>query len=196
MGQTMLPARSLGAPVSRSCARVFRRHARRRPDRGPNPSVHGGPQGRGLEQSTDQHGSWQSQPGHWAQVVASMADSAETPREQGCGSRIIPDEESRLRAAVSECESDSVRTAVYIALNTGMRSDEIKRLQWRNIGFATGELVVGVSKTEGGRGRRIPLNAGLRAVIEAHRDWYVRRFDSADADLYLFPAGQRGRGGA
>lgn len=111
------------------------------------------------------------------------------------GRALSPEEESRLRDAVAKCESDSARTAVYIALNTGMRADEIRSLSWAQVDLEAGVLAVGRSKTEGGSGRRVPINADLRAVLEAHRDWYRGRFGEARSDWYLFPAGQRGRAG-
>ncbi len=102
-------------------------------------------------------------------------------------------EESALRRELLACESNAARTAVFVALNTGMRSDEIKAMQWRQIDFGQRILTVGEAKTKAGTGRQIPLNPDVLAMLDAHRGWYIRRFGAARPEWYLLPAGQRGR---
>lgn len=109
------------------------------------------------------------------------------------GRALVEDEESKLRRSLLESESTAARTGVFLALSTGMRSIEIKTLQWWQIDFGNRMVTVGKSKSDAGTGRQIPMTPELFTVLEAHRDWYVRRFGEAKDDWYLLPAGQRGR---
>ena len=108
------------------------------------------------------------------------------------GRALSSEEERRLRAACLDCESAAGRTAIFLMLSTGMRGAEVRELQWWQIDFAERMIEVGDSKSDAGTGRRIPMNDEVFAVIEAHRDWYVRRFGAAEPSWYLLPAGQRG----
>jgi integrase len=98
------------------------------------------------------------------------------------GKALAPEEEARL---LTECaKGDSACfTAVTLALNTTMRSDEIKTLRQRQVDLWDRILTVGKSKTEGGRGRTIPLNPD---VMHALTKW-AERFPEHQPEHYLFP---------
>jgi integrase len=61
---------------------------------------------------------------------------------------------------------------VYPFLDTlawaGMRSDDTRTLGWSQVNLQGGEIVAGKSKTEAGKGRRIPMSANLKAVLSTH----------------------------
>jgi len=52
---------------------------------------------------------------------------------------------------------------VFIALNTGMRLDEILKLRWRDIDLANG--YIHIEKAKGGKRRDIPLNSELTKLL-------------------------------
>ena len=65
--------------------------------------------------------------------------------------------------------------AVPIAFYAGMRREEISRLEWPDVRFTEGKIVVRRTKTK--KGRTIPLNAKLEALLSsrpaAERSGYV-----------------------
>jgi integrase len=77
-----------------------------------------------------------------------------------------------------------------IALNTGMRDSEIKRIQWFQVDFEKRILTVGKSKSEGGTGRTIPLNAPLFKTLVEYSQWYTERFGVIESEWYVFPFGK------
>jgi len=70
-------------------------------------------------------------------------------------------EEERLLAASSLW----LREIIAFALNTGMRQGEILNLQWQDVDFARGLLMV--TKSKNGTRRTIPLNATLYELLAA-----------------------------
>lgn len=98
------------------------------------------------------------------------------------GRALPPDEERRLVEAAQSLDS-ACYTAVLLALNTAMRHDEIRSLQWRQIDFAQRTLTVGRSKTDAGTGRLIPLNT---TALDALLKW-AGRFPNAADEHYVFP---------
>ena len=74
---------------------------------------------------------------------------------------LTPGEEERLLAATP----DWLREINTFALNTGMRQGEILSLQWQDVDFARGTLVVMKSKNR--ERRTIPLNSTVFAVLAA-----------------------------
>ena len=71
------------------------------------------------------------------------------------------DEEDRLMAA----SSPWLREFIVFALNTGMRQGEILNLQWQDVDFTRGTLVV--MKSKNGTRRTIPLNTTVYALLAA-----------------------------
>jgi len=106
------------------------------------------------------------------------------------GRALSPDERARLlKTASLKPEWEIARLAITLALNTTMRSIEIKTLQWRDVDFLARELTIRTSKTEAGR-RSIPLNpAGYAAILEL-RDRAKSWFGSEPLpDWFVFPRG-------
>jgi integrase len=72
-----------------------------------------------------------------------------------------------------------------------MRSDEILNLRWGDVVLRRVELIVPKSKTDAGKGRLIPLNANLLAVLNAYAAFYLSRFGELRGEWYLFPFSSR-----
>jgi integrase len=102
------------------------------------------------------------------------------------GRALTPDEENRLLAECAKADS-ACYTAVVLALNTAMRKDEIRRLQWKQIDLFQGVLIVGKSKTDAGTGRVLPLNP---SAVKALADWRSRFSNPQPGDC-VFPSGWR-----
>jgi integrase len=80
-----------------------------------------------------------------------------------------------------------------IALNTGLRASEIRKLQWRQIDFFKQLLTVGKSKTAEGTGRTVPLNSELLKVLIQHQTWYKANIGSPSGDHFVFARWTRER---
>ena len=104
------------------------------------------------------------------------------PERKGIGRALTPEEESLLLARCGTADS-ACFTATVLALNTTMRKDEIRRLQWQQVDLFDGMLTVGKSKTEAGTGRAIPLNPAARKALAEWAD----RFPQRKAGHYIFP---------
>ncbi len=104
------------------------------------------------------------------------------PENKDVGKALTHDEECRLLKATENADS-ACHTATVLALNTAMREDEIRRLQWRQIDWQNRMVTVGRSKTAAGAGRVIPLNL---AAFDALIKW-AGRFQDAKAEHYVFP---------
>jgi integrase len=74
---------------------------------------------------------------------------------------LTADEEDRLMAAASSW----LQEIMVFALNTGLRQGEILRLQWEDVDFARGTLIVMQSKN--GTRRTIPLNTNVYELLAA-----------------------------
>jgi integrase len=72
-------------------------------------------------------------------------------------------EETALLDAASKSRCRSLYAAIMLAINTGMRANELRGLAWAQVDFLEHALTVGKSKTAAGTGRMIPLNP--RAVV-------------------------------
>lgn len=102
------------------------------------------------------------------------------------GRAISPDQEAKLLKAASEARysDSSLYPIVVLALNTAMRSNEIKTLRWSQIDLVQRSLVVGKSKTEAGSGRLIPLNQSAVAALVT----WASRTPEASPEHFVFPA--------
>lgn len=111
--------------------------------------------------------------------------------EENAGKSLTPAEESKLLAACAESRSRTLYPAVMLALNTGMRSIEIRLLKWGQVDLASRTLRVGRSKTDAGAGRAIPLNSRATSML---REWAV--FPLVSAEHYIFPSEKYGQNGS
>jgi integrase len=98
------------------------------------------------------------------------------------GRALTPDQEIRLLADCQRADS-ACYTATVLALNSTMRKDEIRKLQWKRVDLFERALTVGKSKTEAGTGRLIPLN---NAAVKALADW-GDKFPGHKPEHYVFP---------
>jgi integrase len=108
------------------------------------------------------------------------------------GRALLPEEKIRLvRKAASKPEWQTAYYATILALNTTMRSCELKGLRWRDVDFLGASLTVMTSKTEAGE-RMIPLN---RDALQVLRALYGRSrlIGGAGPDDYVFFGCENGR---
>ena len=94
-----------------------------------------------------------------------------------------------LEAAKSAC-SPAIYPALMLALNTGMRDAEIRRLEWFQVELARAIPTVGESKSEAGEGRTIPLNTALLEAMIDYAKWDTQQFGTILPKWYMFPCGK------
>jgi integrase len=105
--------------------------------------------------------------------------------------KVYPQEEKQaLMTEAQQSKSPNIYPALMLAQNTGMRSSEIRRLQWTHIDLKKRFLIVGRTKTDAGEGRTVPLNSSLFEALSRHAVWFEARFGKTETDLYLFPFGK------
>jgi integrase len=126
----------------------------------------------------------------WAVIIESGLLPTLTDRTD-VGRAISADEETALLAVCRTSRSRGLATAVVIALNTGMREGEIRRLQWWQLDFDRRTITVGKAKTAAGTGRAIPMNDRLTLAL---RTW-ANRFPARESVHYVFPLEQYGQPG-
>jgi len=104
------------------------------------------------------------------------------------GRAISREEESALLTACQSSRSRSLHTAVLLALNTCMRYSELRLLKWEQVNFAARTVTVGISKTEAGAGRVIPLNARALSILT----FWAGLFTNREPNHYVFPSEKYG----
>jgi len=112
------------------------------------------------------------------------------PRSAG---RALQSKEQELLLA--ECRVSCNRQLypiVEVALNTGLRSDEIRQLRWAQIDFGKKWLQVGHSKTAHGENRVVPINRRLAYVLQL----WAERFPERKPQHFVFPFEKSGAIGA
>jgi len=82
------------------------------------------------------------------------------------GKALSADEEQALLRACAASRSLALLPAVVLGINTGMRNQEILKLQWRDVDLGARRVLVRHSKTPTGTGRILPLNHHASAVLE------------------------------
>jgi integrase len=114
-----------------------------------------------------------------------IKDDLTLPRgREDIGQALGIDQEERLLRACAVSYSRSLLVAVTLALNTGMRHDEIRLLRWRQVDLTNNAITVGKSKTEHGAGRPVPLN---QRALKALEDW-ARQFPDLKPQHFVFPS--------
>lgn len=87
--------------------------------------------------------------------------------------------------------SPQIFPALTLALNAGLRDKELRELRWEQVDLLDKKtLTVGLSKTEAGTGRVIPLNETVLGVIANHAVWYARRFGECKPEWFVFAFGK------
>jgi integrase len=125
--------------------------------------------------------------GLWANLQGRVRFLRE-PRDTGRA--VSHDEELRLLQAAAGNRSPALLPRLVLALDTGLRANEMRHLRncdlklaWREGTIEQGWLTVLRSKTEGGQGRTIPLSRRACAMLTL----WLSRFSDAPADGFLFP---------
>ena len=107
------------------------------------------------------------------------------------GRAFTADEKARMLAEAHKLRSKNIYPALVLDLNCGLRDKELRQLRWQQVDLVGKKaLTVGISKTEAGTGRIIPLNDIALAALQAHAAWYIRRFRECKPEWYVFPAGK------
>jgi integrase len=117
----------------------------------------------------------------WAQIAP---DVRMLRVREDTGRALAVDEEENLLMACAASRSRSLLPAVTLALNTGLRHDEIRLLTWRQIDFVHEAVTVGKSKTAHGSGRAVPLN---KRALEALTNW-AKEFPDRKPSHHVFPS--------
>jgi integrase len=113
------------------------------------------------------------------------------PTPPSPGRAFSADEKARLMDEARKLRSPHIYTALVLDLHTGLRDKELRELRWKQVDLVDKKtLVVGLSKTEAGTGRPIPLNEMAVAALTAHASWYIRKFGQCKPEWYIFPAGK------
>jgi integrase len=74
------------------------------------------------------------------------------------------DEEARLMIALDE-GPPHLKPLVILAIQTGMRRGELFNLQWSNVDFGRGVIIVTDTKRGDGKDRQIPISSVARGVL-------------------------------
>jgi integrase len=111
--------------------------------------------------------------------------------KEDVGRAIDKTEEAALLDACSASRSRSLFPAVLLALNTCMRSSELRLLRWSQVDLKSCTVTVGHSKTDCGTGRVIPLNDRAVAVLK----FWASLFQVREASHFVFPAERYGAAG-
>jgi integrase len=107
------------------------------------------------------------------------------------GKALSQEDEKRLLHPCAQSRSTSLLPAVLIALNTGMRSEELRFLTWDRVDLERRTATVGRSKTEAGTGRTMPLNNKAAKVLA----FWAEQFPDRQSEHFVFPSERYGAGG-
>ena len=111
------------------------------------------------------------------------------PVRRDIGRALSYEEKVRLlKAATQKPRWQNARLAMILALNTTMRSCEIRGLRWRQVNFIDRAITVrrNTTKTDAGQ-RVIPLNGDAWSAILELRE-RAKLFGGTGLDHYVFPA--------
>jgi len=98
----------------------------------------------------------------------------ELPKKPQGRERYLEQEEiDRLLAACALSKNSYLTTIVIVALTTGMRKEEILKLQWERVNLST--FAITLYKTKSGKPRSIPIHADLEAALRAHESDPAKR---------------------
>jgi integrase len=123
----------------------------------------------------------------WSDIAP---DVTMLPEREDTGRAISPEHEEPLLDAIGQSISPSLYPFFILSLDGGLRPAEIRALRrgnlnltWNDGVISEGAIIVGSSKTAGGRGREVPLT---RRACGALTLW-LSRFPQAAPESYLFP---------
>jgi integrase len=107
---------------------------------------------------------------------------------ESVGRALSPQEQDNLLSQCRASHNRALYPIVEIALNTGLRSDEIRHLRWTDIEFEKQTLRVSRSKTAHGENRVVPINQRLLHVLQL----WAERFPKRNPQHFVFPFGMCG----
>ena len=107
------------------------------------------------------------------------------------GIALTPDQEESLLKACAASRSRSLHPAVTLGIQTGLRSEELRYLRWRQVDLLARAIRVGKSKTPSGEGRVVPLNKTATKVLTA----WAQQFPGRRPEHYVFPSERVGFSG-
>lgn len=101
------------------------------------------------------------------------------------------DEADRLIAATKSLQNGSIIAHfIMLALNTGMRKNEMLKLQWRNVNMSRRIVTLHAHENKSGRTRSVPLNDEAAAVIRER--WEFVKAHCPDSKwVFAKPCGNR-----
>jgi integrase len=119
-----------------------------------------------------------------AKLWANIADDVTALKERtDVGRELSDDEVTRLLSACKVSVSRGLYPAVLTSIHTGLRSQELRMLRWRQVDLTEGIITVGKSKTQGGEGRLVYLSAQANRTLG---DWRSL-FPEVQASHAVFP---------
>lgn len=124
----------------------------------------------------------------WRRLGDSIKPLAEHSR---VGRALEKDEKARLLEVAAKSDQWVLaRLAAILALNTTMRSCEIRGLQWKHVDFLDKALTIWRQTTKSDAGeRQLPLNADAFAAILELREFSKKLFgDDLQPEWYVFPS--------
>jgi integrase len=107
------------------------------------------------------------------------------------GKALSIENEKQLLDACADSRSRSLLPAVLLALNTGLRYSELRLLHWEQLDLTRRTVRVGMSKTEAGTGRVVPLNDKATKVLK----FWAEQFPDRKPAHFAFPSERYGAGG-
>ncbi len=124
--------------------------------------------------------------GHAWKLLWPKLKRLKEPRDTGRALSV--EEEQSLLTAAAKNRSPVILPFVKIALLTGLRLGEIRRLTWDRIDLENRWLIVGKAKTAAGTGRGIPMHAELYQVFAHQAAFVARKLDRPlEASWCVFP---------
>jgi integrase len=113
-----------------------------------------------------------------------IADDVHMLKERAdIGRELSDDEVHRLLTACKASVSRALYPAVLTSIHTGLRSQELRLLRWRQVDLIEATITVGKSKTVGGEGRLVYLSA---LAMQTLQNWRAK-FPDAQPDHAVFP---------
>lgn len=96
----------------------------------------------------------------WGRIEKNTVQAVKKFKEDNARERILTAEEARR---LIEAAAASIRPILVIALNTGMRKNEILSLKWANVDFLRGYILIEHSKS--GKARKVPMNGAVSSAL-------------------------------
>ncbi len=98
----------------------------------------------------------------WGKLTANPVKAVKKFKENNVQERILNGAEARR---LLECAGPGIRPVLIVALNTGMRRNEILSLKWHDVNFIKGFILIEDSKS--GKSRKVPMNATVFETLKS-----------------------------